>query len=524
MKRGRFWGLLFLTVGATLSGQTPTITGISNSASGAPAIESGSWVSIYGTGLAATTRNWQSSDFSGSNLPTTLDGVSVQIDGKKAAISYVSPGQLNVQAPTDTATGTVQVQVQVNNSLGTATGTATLQNYSPAFFTFQTKYAAAVHNSDGVYVAPAGSFGSAATSRPAQPGEWLQIYATGLGPTTPAVPAGQLVGKSAPVSDLTQLHLTIGGVAATVQYAGIVLAGEYQINVLVPQVANGDQPILATIAGVSSQTGVSIPILNPAGAAVLVTVTPASSTIRCGATVSLTAKVANTTDQAVTWQVGGQSGGNSTVGTVSAAGVYTAPADLPSPAAVTVTAISHADPTAKASVTVNLQNPLPVVTSVNPNPVNPGNATITVSGTGFAKGATIYFAGAALPTAFVSDTALTAGPLARGRPPGRPARTQEEPDQGVRRGRGRPPHFWLRPCCLVGQTLSSVNLRNRSLHEKHRWYLCVSSAVLSAECGGHSNPSRDSESGGHRRSGRVPLVRRGQRQPDAAERCPLSSG
>ena len=59
-------------------------------------------------------------------------------------------------------------------------------------------------------------------------------------------------------------------------------------------------------------------------------------------------------------------------------------------------------------MTVNLQNPLPVVTSVTPNPVNPGNVTITVNGTGFAKGATIYFAGAALPTTFVSDTELTA--------------------------------------------------------------------------------------------------------------------
>ena len=87
--------------------------------------------------LSATTRSWQASDFSGNNLPTTLDGVSVQIDGKKAAISYVSPGQLNVQAPTDTATG--PVQVQVNNSSGAATGTATLQNYSPAFFTFQSE-------------------------------------------------------------------------------------------------------------------------------------------------------------------------------------------------------------------------------------------------------------------------------------------------------------------------------------------------------------------------------------------------
>ena len=410
MKPARLCSLLFLTVGSTLSGQTPTggpvITGISNGASGAPAIESGSWVSIYGSGLAATTRNWQASDFSGNNLPTTLDGVSVQIDGKKAAISYVSPGQLNVQAPTDTATG--PVQVAVTNSSGTATGTATLQNYAPAFFIFQAKYAAAVHNSDGAYVAPAGSFGSAATSRPAQPGESLQIYATGFGPTTPAMPAGQLVGKSAPLADLTKLRVTIGGVAATVQYAGMVAAGEYQLNVMVPQVPNGDQAILATIAGVSSQTGVAIPVLNPAGPAVTVTLTPASSTIRCGGTVSLTAKVANTTDQVVTWQVNGQAGGGPTVGTVSATGVYTAPAALPSPAAVTVTAVSHADPTAKASVTVNLQNPLPVVTSVTPNPVNPGNAAITVNGTGFANGATIYFAGAPLPTVFVSSTQVTA--------------------------------------------------------------------------------------------------------------------
>ena len=189
--------------------------------------------SIYGTGLAATTRSWQASDFSGNILPTMLDGVSVLIDGMKAAISYVSPGQLNVQAPTDPATG--PVKVQVINSAGTATGTAMLQNYSPAFFTFLTRYAAAVHNTDGAYVAPAGSFGSAATSRPAQPGETLQIYATGFGPTTPAVPAGQMVGKAAPLSDLTQLRVTIGGVAATVQYAGIVAAGEYQINVIVPQ-------------------------------------------------------------------------------------------------------------------------------------------------------------------------------------------------------------------------------------------------------------------------------------------------
>jgi uncharacterized protein (TIGR03437 family) len=144
MKRAWLCGLLILTIGAFLFGQAttggPVITGVSNSASGAPAIESGSWVSIYGTGLATTTRSWQPSDITGITLPTTLENVSVLINGKKAAIAFVSPGQLNVQAPTDTATG--PVPVQVTNSISTASATATRQNYSPALFTLQGKYAA----------------------------------------------------------------------------------------------------------------------------------------------------------------------------------------------------------------------------------------------------------------------------------------------------------------------------------------------------------------------------------------------
>ena len=405
----RAWGLMLVAGGSGLFGQTtvkPVILGVSNSASGVPAVESGSWVSIYGTGLSETTRSWQASDSSGNNLPTTLDNVSVQINGKPAAISYISPGLVNVQAPTDTATGTVPVVV--TNSVGTASGTATLAVYAPAFFTFQAKYAAAVHNSDGFFVAPAAYLGSTVLSTPAQSGEPIQIYATGLGPTTPAVPAGQLVATAAPVADLTKLKVTIGGAAATVQYAGIVSPGLYQVNLIVPQVANGDQPIVATIGGVSSQTGLFIPILNWTGAAVTVTVSPTGHSLRVGATLALSAKLANTSNSAVIWLVNGLQGGNSAVGTVSSAGLYTAPAVVPGNPIVTVSAVSQADPVVAGSVTVGLQNPLPAVTSVNPNTVNPGNTTITVNGTGFATGATIYFAGTALPTTFVSDTQLTA--------------------------------------------------------------------------------------------------------------------
>ena len=304
----------------------PVITGVSNSASGAAGIESGSWVSIYGTALSGTTRSWQASDFNGNNLPTTLDNVSVTINGKKAAIYYISSGMLDVLAPADTTIG--PVSVQVTNAAGTATGTATLTAYSPGIFSVQAKYASALHNTDAMLVAPTGFFGTAATSLPAQSGETLQLYATGLGPTAPAVNPAQTVAAPAPIVDLTKLQVTIGGLPATVQYAGVTYPGVYQVNVIVPQLANGDQTVVATIGGVSSQKGVSVPIQNWVGSQVTVAITAASKTIRCGTTTTLSAKLANTTNQGVIWLVNGLVGGNAAVGTVSSTGVYTAPADL----------------------------------------------------------------------------------------------------------------------------------------------------------------------------------------------------
>lgn len=235
------------------------IAGVSNSASGQAGTSGGSWVSIYGTNLSATTRSWQNSDFVGNNLPLTLDGVSVTINGKPAAVNYISPGQLNVQAPTDASTGSVPVQV--TGPLGSAIGTTTLQQFAPGFFPFQNKYVAAVHL-DGVYVAPLGFFGGAAASRPAQPGEILMLFGTGFGPTTPAVPSGQIVTAAAPLTDPAQLHIRIGGVPATVQFAGIVAAGEFQFNVVIPALPDGDQPVVADIGGLTTQSGLSIAVKN----------------------------------------------------------------------------------------------------------------------------------------------------------------------------------------------------------------------------------------------------------------------
>jgi uncharacterized protein (TIGR03437 family) len=71
-----------------------------------------------------------------------------------------------------------------------------------------------------------------------------------------------VIPAAAPVADLTQLHVLIGGAPATVSWAGIVAAGEYQINVVIPPLADGDQSIVATIGGVSTQSNLSIAVKN----------------------------------------------------------------------------------------------------------------------------------------------------------------------------------------------------------------------------------------------------------------------
>jgi serine protease len=90
-------------------------------------------------------------------------------------------------------------------------------------------------------------------------------------------------------------------------------------------------------------------------AAVLVTVSPSAASVTSGGgTQTFTATVQNTSNTSVTWQVGGVTGGNATVGTISTSGLYTAPATVPSPSTVTVTAISNADNTRSGSAQVTI--------------------------------------------------------------------------------------------------------------------------------------------------------------------------
>jgi uncharacterized protein (TIGR03437 family) len=229
-----------------LPAATSRINSVFNAASYQPAIASGGFVSIAGTGFGSSSRTWGSPDFSGNNLPTSMDGVSVTINGKAAYVEYISPTQINAIAPDDDTIGNVQVQVTTPQG-ASYSGTVLKQAMSPGFFTYQsasTTYVAAIHV-DGTLVGPAGPL-----SRPAVPGEVIEIYGTGFGPTNPLTPTSQLVAAPAQLSVPAQV--TIGGVNAQVQWAGIVGSGLYQLNVAIPNVAAGDQPVQASVSGFQS--------------------------------------------------------------------------------------------------------------------------------------------------------------------------------------------------------------------------------------------------------------------------------
>ena len=147
---------------------------------------------------------------------------------------------------------------------------------------------------------------------------------------------------------------------------------------------------------------------SPPAQTVSVTVTPPTANIRAGASLTFISAVTGSTDTAVTWSVNQTSGGSATLGTIDSSGNYTAPATLPNPNTITITAVSAADTRKNASSAVTLLNPAPVLTAISPSATNLGGYSLTLTGTSFVSGAQVLVNGLAISTTFVSSTQLTA--------------------------------------------------------------------------------------------------------------------
>lgn len=91
--------------------------------------------------------------------------------------------------------------------------------------------------------------------------------------------------------------------------------------------------LAVAISGCSNTTGTT--------AAATVMLAPPSATVAVGATEQFEGTVTGPTDTSIIWEVNSVTGGDSIHGTISTAGLYTAPATVPVPNTVTVTAVSN---------------------------------------------------------------------------------------------------------------------------------------------------------------------------------------
>ena len=123
-------------------------------------------------------------------------------------------------------------------------------------------------------------------------------------------------------------------------------------------------PVL--IVGCGGGNAVQQPPPPPPAPSVGVTVTPSSANVILGASKQFAASVTGTSNTKVAWAVNGIAGGNAAVGTIDSNGLYTAPADLPSPASVNVSATSQADAMTSAQATVAVISDISVAVATTP--------------------------------------------------------------------------------------------------------------------------------------------------------------
>ncbi len=223
--------------------------GVVNAASYAGgALAPGAIVSLFGLGL---TSGWGAA--AALPLPRRLGGdTRVTVGGVEAPLFYASPSQINFQIPFEVSTATATITATRSCDGGQQSVSVPLAQAQPGIFTFTGDPrgpAAAVHAVSGALVSAAD---------PAARGEWISLYATGLGAVTPSVASGAPPPDGMLAATLTMPVVTVGGARAEVSFSGLApgFAGLYQVNFRIPaEVAAGAAvPLKLSIVGIESNS------------------------------------------------------------------------------------------------------------------------------------------------------------------------------------------------------------------------------------------------------------------------------
>jgi uncharacterized protein (TIGR03437 family) len=199
--------------------------GVVSAAGFAPAgnpISPGEFIALYGSGLAKSTL------VAASPYPTSVNSVTVTINGKLAPIYFVSATQINCLVPYATTGSTATIVVQ-NGTASSNTVTVPVAATSPGVYSLDssgTGNGAVLH----------ADFSLVNAGSPALPGETVLVYLTGMGAVSPTVADGT-AGKGNPLSLAVTPTVYVAGQAAAVVYSGLApnFPGLYQLNITIPK-------------------------------------------------------------------------------------------------------------------------------------------------------------------------------------------------------------------------------------------------------------------------------------------------
>lgn len=246
----------------------PAIQAVANVASYATtSLSPGELATIFGSNVGPTAPT--SMTVANGFVTTSLGGVSVTVDGQAAPLLYASQNQITIQVPYECTLGAGKQVVVTNNANPPATATVTIAATAPGIFTT---------DSSGVGQAAALNFNATtsqytlnATANQAKIGDTIILYATGEGDYATGLPPPSHTGLVIPstLSPLPQVNplptVTIGGVPATVNYAGPIVGsiiGLLQLNVVIPagSTTGSAVPVSIGIGGNVSQSNVTIAV------------------------------------------------------------------------------------------------------------------------------------------------------------------------------------------------------------------------------------------------------------------------
>lgn len=222
--------------------------GVVNGASFTHTVAPGTIISIFGAGLS-----WSTQGRVADQSSIGLGGVHVLVGGIAAYVFYVSPGQVNALVPNNLKPGRLEINLVRDGSAGPS-AVIDVQEYAPALFEYDRDTAIALRYPD---------WQPATREYPAQPGEIVSLFATGLGPLTFPFGEYDVPGSATQIEARKQFRVLLNGIAVDdgrVEYAGCApgYIGLYQVNVRLPDRLDPDPELQIAIGKELSRPGLRL--------------------------------------------------------------------------------------------------------------------------------------------------------------------------------------------------------------------------------------------------------------------------